>query len=69
MTDNSNEARGARATEINDEILDQAAGGAGSGGGTGKVSMNDFHFVMRNSAAETPGQDNRLQKRGSFDIS
>ena len=25
----------------------QATGGAGSGGGAGKVSMQDFHFVMR----------------------
>ena len=32
-----------REDELSDEQLDQVAGG--SGGGAGKVSMQDFHFV------------------------
>ena len=68
MTNNSNEARHAGAVEINDEILDQAAGGAGTsshgtGAGGGKVSMQDFHFVSSSGPA-----DPELQKKGSFDI-
>ena len=65
MTEDSNSARAERAAEINDEVLEQGAGGAG---GTGKVSMNDFHFVMRTNAAQPTSQGNQLQKKGSFDI-
>jgi hypothetical protein len=39
------------ADELTLEQLEQVGGGASVGGGmgAGKVSMQDFHFVMRNS--------------------
>jgi len=34
-----------------EEARDVKGGSHGTGAGAGKVSMNDFHFVMRNNSA------------------
>ena len=59
MTDQTNQG----AVSLEEEKLDQVAGGAGtshgSGGGTGKVSMNDRAIA---------GDPSQWGKKGSFDI-
>ena len=46
--DQKNEKDAGVPTEVEEEALDQAAGGGsshGTGGGAGKVSMQDIHFT------------------------
>ena len=48
---NNSQVTETKTEDLAPEQLEQVVGGAGSsGGGAGKVSMQDFHFVMRSSA-------------------